>query len=201
MTRLRAPLTPADMFARCLFLTLFLIFFPLTPTTLANTEKTVFLAPETVNVPYLSPSFNDLRLYSLTPSDNVLRLQLPRAFPSSTHPQGLQSWSVLGNLAPGQRYELRTCWAATEPTEVWLETHPVKHVLDTPSLITDLATFSESQDYDAQPALAPVFQYHNLAFTGDISLLFLRIYTAADYFTVNETLMRHPPPVLVDISQ
>ncbi len=34
-----------------------------------------------------------------------------------------------------------------------------------------------------------------------VSILFLRISSAADYFSTNETLMRNVPPVHVDISE
>lgn len=33
------------------------------------------------------------------------------------------------------------------------------------------------------------------------SVLFLRIEAAADFYSMNETLMREPPPVTVDISE
>lgn len=41
-----------------------------------------------------------------------------------------------------------------------------------------------------KPAHAPEYE---------ASILFLRIFAAAEYFTTNATLMAHPEPVLVDI--
>lgn len=42
-------------------------------------------------------------------------------------------------------------------------------------------------------------QEHATTANTDVSVLFLQIEAAADYFTLNKTLMQHPPPVVVDI--
>ena len=158
----------------------------------ANTEKTIFLGPDYVNIPSLSPSFVDLNLHQLSPIKPSLRLELPRSFPNSSHSRGLQSWYVLNDLTPGQRYEVRICWLATEPTEFWLETYEINKVFETPSLIASLSSFAESQT-PSQQTSDP--------FAGEKSSLFLQIHAAADYFTLNRTLMKEPPPVLADISE
>lgn len=94
-----------------------LLLFSFPTLVLSNTEKTIFLGPETVRVPSQQPTLSDLHLEVLTPQahDNKwsLRTALPRQFPNSTHPHGPATWLLLDNLTQGQRYELRVCWAAT----------------------------------------------------------------------------------------
>lgn len=167
----------------------------------ANTEKTIFLGPEPINVPDLKPSFENLDLITLNPQQSTVRLPLQRAFPNSSHPKGLSSWYLLSNLEKDRRYEVRICWAATEPTEFWLQEHTVDHVFDTSALISDLATFSEANNHDPRHFSASAQALKGVKVEGHQSLLFLHIHSAADYFTTNETLMTDPPPVLVDISQ
>lgn len=85
----------------------------LLPAALANVEKTVFVAPSAIAVPNVRPGLQDLRLASLSPSAHVLRSHIAVAFASDDDPRGLDSWYLLTELAPGQRYEVRVCWAAT----------------------------------------------------------------------------------------
>lgn len=69
-------------------------------------------------------------------------------------------------------------------------------MFDTPDLITSLASFSESriqslpslQDEESEPRTEQ-----------EESILFLRIRSAADFFTSNKTLMQQPLPVDVDV--
>lgn len=164
----------------------------------ANTEKTIFLGPANINFPNVSPSLSELELYYLTPNHSSLRLELPRSFPNSTHPRGLQSWYILDNLLAGQRYEVRVCWLATEPTEFWLDTYTINQVFASPSLISLVSSFSESQIDRIKPT--PNTQVP-LSFVGNRSILLLHIQAAADYFTTNVTLMKEPPAVLADISK
>lgn len=106
---------------------LLLVIFPLAN---ANVEKTIFLGPPP---PPLSPSlssstnpFNpdlsDLGLDRLSPPTPILRTKLNASFPdtntdadASASPggKGTESWFLLEGLIPGQRYEVRVCWAAT----------------------------------------------------------------------------------------
>lgn len=69
-------------------------------------------------------------------------------------------------------------------------------MFDTPELITSLHNYSMSRQ--GRPA---VRQYESQSGTGEhlSSVLFLRIDAAADYFTTNRELMRHPEPVLADV--
>lgn len=79
----------------------------------ANTEKVIFQAPETINVPNTSPNLGDLRLDMLTPDHWSKRIDLPASFPAPASPFGSPTWLLLKNLTQDQRYELRVCWAAT----------------------------------------------------------------------------------------
>lgn len=68
-------------------------------------------------------------------------------------------------------------------------------VFTTPELISSLSSYAESRQD------VPVDLRHAKYITGEakVSLLFLRIIAAADYYTTNKTLMQHVPPVDVDI--
>jgi hypothetical protein len=88
------------------------LFFLFAQTTLANTEKSIFLAPPASTIPN-DYGLANLCLDSLTPRSLRVQKSLPVSFPDETHPEGLQSWYLLTGLSPGQRYEVRVCWAAT----------------------------------------------------------------------------------------
>lgn len=81
----------------------------------ANVEKTIFLGPETINVPQQNPTFDNLHLDVLSPAaDLAIRTHLQAEFPNSTSgSRGKATWLLLDDLTPGQRYEVRVCWAAT----------------------------------------------------------------------------------------
>lgn len=78
-------------------------------------------------------------------------------------------------------------------------------VFETPELIISLAKYSESR----QPKLVGTEDQKPGISTADIaskpgvedvsSTLFLRVLAAADYFTMNQTLMDQVPPVFVDV--
>ncbi|KAM7209477.1 hypothetical protein V8F20_000215 [Naviculisporaceae sp. PSN 640] len=164
---------------------------------LANTEKTIFLGPETVRVPSQHPTLSDLHLEVLTPQDNnwSLRTSLPRQFPNTTHPDGLASWFLLDDLTPDQRYEVRVCWAATQPTAFTLKTYTLDKVFSSPDLISSLNEYSLTRQSQSLPS-SPQTSHEKERFS---SLLLLKISSRADYFTTNSTLMTSPPPVDVDI--
>ncbi|USW50119.1 Putative F-box domain, GPI-Mannosyltransferase II co-activator, Pga1 [Septoria linicola] len=159
---------------------------------LANTEKVIFLAPDPIALPDSGPTLQALGLDTLSPEATTLKTALPVHFPSSDRPRGYQSWYLLQGLKAGQRYEVRVCWPAVQPTEFWLETFNLTHVFDTPHLIESLAAFAEEKS-PSSPGTESA-QDHSLG-----SVLFLRVDAAADYFTTNKTLMVHPTPVDVDI--
>ncbi len=77
-------------------------------------------------------------------------------------------------------------------------------VLDTPALITSLSEYSHARQYhyDDNSPRAVKRAPTRLAPDGDreASVLFLQIFAAADFFSMNQTLMEHPPPIHVHIS-
>jgi hypothetical protein len=80
---------------------------------IANVEKTIFTAPDLTTFGDARPNLVDLHLASLSPKKLAIRTALPVIFPTAEHPRGLSSWYLLNSLHPGQRYEVRICWAAT----------------------------------------------------------------------------------------
>lgn len=159
----------------------------------ANTEKAIFVAPPPTTIPDAGPSFDNLNLFTLSPDQLSLRLSLPVAFPTEEQPRGLDSWYILEGLSEARRYENRICWAAVQPTNFRLDIYNVTHVFDTPDLITSLAAFSEDETRQYPSKLDGKLS------AGQHSLLFLRVQSAADFFTANKTLMQNPPDVTVDI--
>jgi hypothetical protein len=101
---------------------LFLLLLQLASIAQANTEKTIFIAPSSIQLPNVHPGLDDLCLDVLSPHNTSLHVQLPVAFASKEAPQGIQSWYLLDRLQSGQRYELRVCWVAT------VSTHLFKHI-------------------------------------------------------------------------
>ncbi|KAK4580211.1 hypothetical protein LTR86_000414 [Recurvomyces mirabilis] len=160
----------------------------------ANTEKVIFSAPPAISIPDTGPSLETLQLVSLSAKSSKERLSLAVNFPSEEQPRGLESWYLLRDLSPTQRYEVRVCWAAIQPTTFWLDTYTVDHVFDTPPLVQSLAAFSLVRQ-------EPNSQLLTGGHTGSDqeSLLFLRLQAAADFFSSNTTLMQDPPPVDIDL--
>ncbi|KAI9647694.1 hypothetical protein NHQ30_004079 [Ciborinia camelliae] len=172
---------------------------------LGNTEKVIFLGPETLTVPTEHPTLEDLHLDALSPQYHSLRTHIEAEFPTKDSKYGQSTWYLLHRLKEGQRYEVRICWAATEPTSFRLNTYDLTTVFETPDLITSLAQYSETRQpvfndvQDHTPKISQAdFKYKHRQ--DDVSsTLFLQIYAAADYYTMNRTLMENVPPVFVDI--
>ncbi|KAL0940837.1 uncharacterized protein CTRU02_203600 [Colletotrichum truncatum] len=164
----------------------------------ANTEKVIFLGPETVNVPATPPTVDDLRLDALTPDEWSKRIDLPASFPTHESPSGTVAWLLLTNLTQNQRYELRVCWAATQPTMFSLNVFELPVVWDTPELISSLATYAFSRQPDLNYSSEGKVS-RSLEQETETSLLFLRISAAADYYTDDARLMTHVQPVHVDV--
>ncbi|KAL7624239.1 hypothetical protein AAE478_005798 [Parahypoxylon ruwenzoriense] len=154
------------------------------PAVCANTEKAIFLGPETVNIPSAHPTLEDLHVDTLTPTDWAIRTHLDAQFPNISSPHGKATWLILDELTEGQRYEVRA-------------------VFETPELMSELSEYSWSRqfdkdgDYASQPRSARSGQASNSE--REASMLFLQILAAADYYTTNKALMRGVPPVYVDI--
>jgi hypothetical protein len=92
--------------------TLSSLFALLVASVLANTEKTIFTAPDALSFTDSNPSLDVLQLQSLTHLTSTLTTSLDVLFPSGDAPQGSDHWFLLRDLNPGQRYELRVCWPA-----------------------------------------------------------------------------------------
>ncbi|KAJ0124645.1 hypothetical protein J7T55_005985 [Diaporthe amygdali] len=163
----------------------------------ANVEKTIFLGPEPVNIPEQQPSLLSLNLDTLTPENWSLRTHIEAIFPTEDFARGKSTWLILDNLTESQRYEVRICWLATQPTAFHLETYTLPTVFDTPELITSLYNYSMSRQLADPPPPPPASAKGGGEHLS--SVLFLRIDAAADYFTTDAALMQWPEPVLADV--
>lgn len=168
---------------------------------LANTEKLIFIAPGQLQVPTEHPTLEDLRLQTLSPDQWSIRTQLDAEFPSNFSPRGKASWILLQDLETGQRYEVRVCWAATQPTSFHMQEFEIPVVFQTPELINSLADYADMaiqralKEYPESevPAIA------EQARERESSMLLLQIHSAADYYTKNKMMMDQVPGVFVDI--
>ncbi|KAE8449705.1 hypothetical protein EG329_007480 [Mollisiaceae sp. DMI_Dod_QoI] len=189
---------------------------------LGNTEKIIFLAPSNLPVPVEHPTLEDLQLEALSPHHWSLRTHIETEFPTNSSKYGKPSWYLLQTLQEGRRYEVRICWAATvnsngfpaearadvkqQPTSFRLETYDLATVFETPELITSLAQYSEARQPDLldaesqKPNVAKrETSYKHTPKATSSSSLFIQVFAAADYYTLNKTLMENVPPVFVDI--
>ncbi|KAK8133673.1 hypothetical protein PG984_005685 [Apiospora sp. TS-2023a] len=169
----------------------------------ANTEKAIFLAPNNINIPSAHPNLDDLQVDTLTPDKWAIRTHLQAQFPTDSAKYGKPTWLVLDQLIEGQRYEVRVCWAATQPTAFVLNTYELQTVFESAELITELSDYSLSRRQQLEAADEGGLDDGSTS-TGrprerETSVLFLQILAAADYYTTNKTLMNEVPPVYVDI--
>ncbi|KAK7413044.1 hypothetical protein QQX98_008052 [Neonectria punicea] len=191
MIFLRSPLLPVVA----------LLFATVSPAA-ANTEKAIFTAPDTVNIPLMKPSLDDLNLHTLTPDAWSIRANLTRVFPvePGNAATGAATWLLLDRLTPGQRYEFRVCWAAIQPTDFSLSVHELETVWDTPELIQSLAEYSSSRQLSSEGGEEQqLHDYEPDQGERQSSALLLQVRASADYFTDDAVLMRDPPPVLADL--
>ncbi|KAL2066531.1 hypothetical protein VTL71DRAFT_2602 [Oculimacula yallundae] len=168
----------------------------------ANTEKTIFLGPSNIQVPVAHPTLEDLQLQTLSPKHWSLRTHIQAEFPNNASEYGRTSWYLLDRLQEGQRYEVRVCWAATQPTSFRLDTFELSTAFESPELITSLAQYSEIRRTEAMEDLQPMesqAERRSNHLNELSSILLLRVFAAADYYTMNKTLMEQVPPVYVDI--
>ncbi|KAJ5373060.1 hypothetical protein N7517_005066 [Penicillium concentricum] len=179
-----------------------------TALTQANVEKTIFLAPAPATVPSEEPDLDDLGLERLSPQSPVVRTRLNTSFPTTATHGGTDSWFFLENLNPGQRYEVRVCWLATQPTTFTLTTYVPKEIEDK-NLLTSLSTYAAARLATLDASLqvnsiprraSPHSSKDPLdpAPTSD-SVLFLHVQASADYFSTDQALMQNVPPVAVDL--
>lgn len=192
----------------------------------ANVEKTIFRGPPVISIPTVHPNLDDLALIPLSPLHLSVRTRLNASFPSDESPNGAEHWFLLDGLSPSARYEARICWLATvpsirlhipahtpltnvqqQPTEFSLSTHTLEEVFDNPDLLTALSAYAYARqaeiDHYERQRLAGRRAVHALTPNNPaeqrISILFLRIFAAADYYTLDKVLMENVPPVLVDV--
>lgn len=166
----------------------------------ANVEKIIFVAPKPLTLPQ-DASIDNLLLTPLTPDHLVYRTHINASFPTDEKPHGEDTWVLLEGLTPGQRYEFRVCWLATQPTAFWMHTYSLSSVFETPQLITSLSSYSYTRHAQLDPEAIEGLQRRRYAHMEhkETSLLILQIQAAADYFSLNTTLMEHVPPVHVDL--
>lgn len=159
----------------------------------ANTEKAIFTAPDAVTFTDSNPSLDVLQLESLALERSTLRTSLDVAAPGEAASGGVKDhWYLLRDLNPQQRYELRVCWSASQPTNFWIDAFNINEVFDTPELIQTLAEYAEKPERKRpEPTSSP--------HTSKESVLFLRVRAAAEFYTTNKDLMLSPPPVDVDL--
>jgi hypothetical protein len=99
-------------------------------------------------------------------------------------------------------------YALQQPTAFSLYTYTFSEVLDSASLISSIIHFSDHLagleidqllEAKTQQSLSRSNPSADIQATDPEPILFLQIYAAADYFTLNEALMTNVPPVHVDI--
>ncbi|KAF2478693.1 hypothetical protein BDY17DRAFT_231434, partial [Neohortaea acidophila] len=154
-----------------------------------NTEKVIFLAPASSqhSFPISSSLLESFDPNVLSPNRSTARKALPVAFPTTDTPRGLEYWYLLRHLNEAQRYEVRVCWVASQPTEFWLDVFELSNL--PPSSPAALEFKRLLEDASASSTRE----------TSSESVLALRVQAAADFYTSNQTLMQYPPPVNLDI--
>ncbi|KAL4929261.1 uncharacterized protein BDV17DRAFT_78541 [Aspergillus undulatus] len=178
-----------------MLLTYIIIAFLLTLLAHANVEKIIFIAPPAASLPGTDLVPDDLLvgLERLTPTNNFLRTKLNASFPNplDAEDRGTDSWFFLEGLNPGQRYEVRVCWLATQPTAFDLSTYTLDEVLEDTALLSAISLYSSIVSNSEES--------HGLFSAASDSVLFLQISAAADYFSLDKTLMENVPPVVADV--
>lgn len=142
---------------------------------------------------------------------------------------GEQSWFLLQDLSPGTRYEVRVCWLATvclcpaslqvknrqadrlieqQPTSFTLSTYTMEEITSDKAALAAISRFSNARLASLPEPQRKLAQSHQSTQTSkrsqqsqdeNMSVLFLRVDTVADYFTLSEPLMQTVPPVPVDL--
>ncbi|KAF1961502.1 hypothetical protein CC80DRAFT_402125 [Byssothecium circinans] len=173
----------------------------------ANVEKTIFLGPSPATLPDVDDSpasfsskLDDLRIDVLEPIHSpILATHLSVRFPEERAPRGVESWYILRGLEEGRRYEVRICWPATQPTDFWLETFTIQQISSNSDLHHSVINYNDAHGGLRKHLGLPEPGASLTNAQHSQSRLFLRVQAAASYFATNETLMREPLPVDVDI--
>lgn len=82
--------------------------------------------------------------------------------------------------------------------------HTLAETFDNPELITALSNYAyahqaDLSEFQTQLLVARRAYDHTISAPPQKSVLFLQIFAAAEYFSLNKSLMSDVPPVLVDI--
>ena len=85
----------------------------LIPWAVANVEKTIFIAPDPMPIPRHHLTLSAPNIHSLAHNNTFLRTHIKAGPASASFSTGMATWLLLRDLNPGQRYEVRVCWAAT----------------------------------------------------------------------------------------
>ncbi|CAK7239067.1 MAG: hypothetical protein STHCBS139747_000489 [Sporothrix thermara] len=162
----------------------------------ANVEKVIFVAGQGAadGASALRSSILSSILPRLTPDGNAWRTGLPAVFSWEDHfPDNGTTWVLLDDLSEGQRYELRVCWAATQPTAFTVEVFDLATVATTAELLASLDSFLGRLGTQPKPPGA--------SSSAPSTTSLLRIVAAADFVAADRSAMRpgSVPPVLTDI--
>ncbi|KAI5800061.1 hypothetical protein EDC01DRAFT_532480 [Geopyxis carbonaria] len=146
---------------------------------LANVEKEIFIGPPTsmfditTELEHLTPS-NDARNFATTLNTSFVH-------PGATH------WIALSGLAPQQRYEVRICWPATQPTDFNLKLFTVEQIDGDTALSSSIHAYPKN-----------IQRRLNRPYDGG-STLYLRIFAKTAYVSAQKSRMETPEPVDVEI--
>ncbi|KAI1619572.1 hypothetical protein EDD37DRAFT_214022 [Exophiala viscosa] len=175
-----------------------IILFVLLQHAAANVEKTIFISPQ-AQPPPKDASIDNLLLVPLSEGLSTLRTELEASFPTESEPHGTIHWFLLEGLQPTSRYEVRICWMATQPTSFSLIAYDVDTAFAHSGLLTSLSDYSYKRHEKLTEADEQLLHQRKASPTENSTFLFLQILAAADYYSLNDTLMTTPPPVAVDI--
>ncbi|KAG5913764.1 hypothetical protein E4U42_000886 [Claviceps africana] len=173
-----------------------LLLYTLAQVAVANVEKIIFTGPPASTLPsaITARTISSLNIHTLTHDVPSIHTELKRIFASTQSGlHGKSSWVSVQNLTENQRYEMRVCWSALEPTRFDIKIHTLDAVAEDPALFQSINAFSASRQ-DAQ-----VTEESAARLLDRSSSLLIEIQAAADYFTDDKELMSNPPPVLVDL--
>ncbi|KAF8252171.1 hypothetical protein K440DRAFT_633388 [Wilcoxina mikolae CBS 423.85] len=161
----------------CLILVLLCLFHP----AVANVEKEIFIAPAP---PKLLENSIGSHLPELMPSEHCRNCRATRTrLGTSFVGKGKEHWVRIDGLEDGRRYEVRICWAATQPTDFTLDLFAPDKVLAEPSLLEQI------QKYPSRTS----------SVRSEGSVLYLRVFAKTAYVSSSTSRMQNPEPVDVDI--
>ncbi|KAA8893937.1 hypothetical protein FN846DRAFT_976710 [Sphaerosporella brunnea] len=148
----------------------------------ANVEKEIFLGPAPS-----SWSLNGVgdHLPQLAPSEHCSNCRAIRSRLSTSFAgKGAEHWVKIDGLKEAKRYEVRICWAATQPTDFTLD-------LYTPEQVLAESLLDSIREYSSNSPTARI--------EGEGQVLYLRVLAKTAYVSSSRARMENPEPVDVDI--